>query len=195
MAKWVNALLYGQSILNTSLIRTMLTPQWGDTWGFHGGFRFAPETKDGIIILTNGDRGAALTQEILHRWKILLGANDSEPLWEEKNQIYYQQSIFEGFASIIIILVLGFAWHRGRISVHGYDSQSISRFEKLGRRFFSFILVLLLVALVLYWGYTSLSPISWGPISYIWPISIPLLWISWASVAVLYIKVQLKQRS
>ncbi len=40
MANWCNFFLNGQSVLNSSTMEEMLTPVWGDTWGYTLGFNY-----------------------------------------------------------------------------------------------------------------------------------------------------------
>ena len=51
-----------------------LSNQWkllyhsGDNRGWHSFYGFIPNTKDGLVILTNGEGGIDLRQDIYHAW-------------------------------------------------------------------------------------------------------------------------------
>jgi CubicO group peptidase (beta-lactamase class C family) len=208
MAEWVNYLLDGQPIVNSSNVIAMYTPQWGETsgwtlgfnykvlsngvltlghggdnWGYHGAYRFAPETGNAIVILTNGDRGAAFVTELLHYWETIVGEDDLGPLWEEKNQTYTQTFLFQSVTVVGFLALLLLAWHRGPIVLPPYSGGKEPRIGKWFRRSVSAICVLAIILLVIYWGYTPLSPISYGPISYVWTVIVPLPWLTWTAVA------------
>lgn len=208
MAEWVNYLLDGQPIVNSSNMVAMYTPQWGETWGwtlgfnykilsngvltlghggdnwgYHGAYRFAPETGNAIIVLTNGDRGAAFVTELIHYWEAIIGEDDLGPLWEEQSQTYIQTFLFQSVAVVGFLALLLLAWYRGPIVLSPYSEGKEPRIGKWFRRSVSAICVLAIILLVIYWGYTPLSPISYGPISYVWTVIVPLLWLTWTAVA------------
>ncbi|MFW9885996.1 MAG: serine hydrolase domain-containing protein [Candidatus Thorarchaeota archaeon] len=53
MAKWVNHLLVGQPVVNTTNMLAMYTPQWGESWGWTLGFNYKM-LSNGILTLGHG---------------------------------------------------------------------------------------------------------------------------------------------
>jgi CubicO group peptidase (beta-lactamase class C family) len=208
MAKWVNQLLHGQPIVNTTNMLAMYTPQWGeswgwslgfnykllsngvftlghggDNWGYHGAYRFAPESGEAIIVLTNGDRGAAFVTELLHHWETVIEGGDLEILWEDKNQAYGQTLLYESITIVGFLALLLLAWYRGLIAFFPNSEKGESGGSKWFRRIVSVLCVFVIIIFFIYWGYTPLSPISYGPISYVWTVIAPLIWLTWTAVA------------
>lgn len=56
------------------IFESKLSNQWkmmyhsGDNRGWHSFYGYIPNTKDGLVILTNGENGKDLRQDIYHEW-------------------------------------------------------------------------------------------------------------------------------
>ncbi|MFX1251658.1 MAG: serine hydrolase domain-containing protein [Promethearchaeota archaeon] len=218
MASWCNALLADDTFLNASITETMFSPEVGNStygyalgfhcyelnnglkvvghdgsiWGYNGVFRIIRETGDGIVILTNGDRGRALITEIMIQWEKLMGdgravVNDeftgpSETQWEIEYVHHLWLTQIELLISLVIIVFLGVGIIRGNIVI---DLIGVS---KLGLRVYA--AVVLLVVLVVYlinWWWADMS-FSHTPSSHVLAMVIPASWLVWAIPASLVIR-------
>ncbi len=198
MTKWVNHLLNGQSLINTSNMIDMYTPQWGESWGWtlgfnykilsngvltlgHGGdnwgyrvvYRFAPQTGDALIVLTNGDRGAALVEELVQYWEHIVGDEPINDIWQSSRIFYLQVQFYEMLFSIVIIVAFGILWKKRSL----LSSRLKVGHSRLIRLVVATLCIVIAVGLLIYWGYTPLSPISFGSNTYHWAIMLPVLWL------------------
>jgi len=224
MVKWCNLFLQGQSVLNTTTVENILTPQWGeywgytlgfhyqkldngmltighggDNWGYHGMYRFIPDTGDGIVILTNGERGAALRTEILHKWEKIMGGSSLELSWNEETKKYMLISIYELLGSILFIALLVVLGKFGYVSLNQKDVRlALTKTKRIWvnviRWFISSLLILVTILYILRWGWLN-GPFTWRPTNYIWNITIPILWMFWSIVTVHYISFSFKKKS
>ncbi|MFW9852012.1 MAG: serine hydrolase domain-containing protein [Candidatus Thorarchaeota archaeon] len=223
MVKWCNLLLQGQSVLNTTTVENMLTPQWGeqwgytlgfhyqkldsglltighggDNWGYHGLYRFIPETGDGIVILTNGDRGAALRTEIFSKWEKVMGGSSLELSWKEETRKYMLVGIYELIGSILFIVLLIILGRFGFVSLNQKEvRETLSKTKRLWfniiRWFISVLLALVTALYILRWGWLN-GPFTWRPPNYIWNITIPIMWMFWSIIAVHFISLSFKKK-
>ena len=220
MAKWAHHLLSGQSVVNTSYMINMFTPQWGedwgwtlglnyrvlennrlilghggDNWGYHGAFRICPETGNAIVILTNGDRGAAFVSELLYYWEQLIGEQTIHDPWIHSNQLYTQLAITEIAISCFFIFVLGVLIYKGKIVFAISATKSVHKRNRITRVTIAAASILFFGILVIYWGYTSLSSISYGSTGYILPMVVPLLWLACLSVMSMFSQIHVNLRN
>ena len=216
MVKWCNLFLQGQSVLNTTTVENMLTPLWGeewgytlgfyykklnndlltighggDNWGYHGLYRFIPETGDGIVILTNSERGAALRTEVFSKWEKVMGGSSLDLSWKEETRKYMLVGIYELIGSILFIVLLIALGRFGFVSLNQKEVRnSLSKRKRLWintiRWFISVLLALVTALYILRWGWLN-GPFTWRPPNYIWNITIPILWMFWSILAVHYI--------
>ena len=71
--------------------------------GIPWNLQFFINSKQGIVILTNGDRGAALRTEIMQKWEKLMGGSSLEGLWEGEYREYRRIGLIEIIVSFVII--------------------------------------------------------------------------------------------
>jgi len=216
MVKWCNLFLKGQILLNQTIIDAMLTPQWGenwgytlgfnyqvlnngsltighggDNWGYHGLYRFILGTGDGIVILSNGDRGAALRTEILQKWEKLMGGSSLETDWIDEKRDSMLFGLYWLVGSIILVLIL---FILNKLKIISFNQKEIrEKFTKRKRLWVNIIRTILSVILIfgtavfiLRWGWLNGFFSSRPPI-YIWNLTMPVMWLFWFTVAIHYL--------
>ncbi|NHJ84363.1 MAG: beta-lactamase family protein [Asgard group archaeon] len=222
MTNWCELFIYGQSLLNETTFNNMLTSQFGsdwgytlgfnwrklengqvtvghggDNWGYHSLFRFSNETDDGIVILTNGDRGIKLINILLNEWERLLGGVDNQDYFTQERNINLAIAIVIVVLTIIlkILLILG---NRFSLVVFTFQNKANSveitkpKLVKGLRWSTSIIFALLTVFLIFQFGlfYNSYSS---KPTNFIWVILLILEWCFWIIPASHFIIFNLRQ--
>ena len=182
MTRWCEIFLYGQTILNSSLENLLLTTQFGedwgytlgfswekmengnlifghggDNWGYHSTFRFSNSTGDGIVILTNGDRGVGLIDRLLNEWKKIVGDEDYRDFFDKKRTNAIQIDIITAVCIMLLIVGVTIGIKTGKMSIslekheenHGSKKKSMIAIRWMISSIFSFILIFL----VILWGW------------------------------------------
>jgi hypothetical protein len=156
----------------------------GDNWGYHSAFRFCQTTGDGIVILTNGDRGALLRDQILVEWENIIGENtDSEININNRQDFITITVLVIVFLSIIIVgMILGLKYSFMEFDFPHYHFKDSSRKKKALYSFRIFITVFLALAWVflmflLGWKY---GKFSYAPIYFIWIDIAIFMSIAWS---------------
>jgi hypothetical protein len=209
LTKWCELFINGQTLLNETIFNLMLTPQFGeewgyalginwkklenglitmghngDNWGYHSSFRFSNDTGDGIVILTNGDRGVKLINLLLNEWERILGGADYSDFYiQERNRILAIDLVV-GFLSILLIVLLIIG---NRFSLISFTFQNESNSNTLKkpklvislRWIFSIIFSLLSIFILFIFG-LFYNAISSKPIIFVWTILLVLEWSFWA---------------
>ena len=223
LVKWCNLFLQGQTLLNSTTISAMLTPQFGedwgytlglnykvlnngsvvighggDNWGYHGIYNFIINSKQGIVILTNGDRGAALRTEIMQKWEKLMGGSNLENLWEGEYREYRRIGLIEIIVSFVIITVqlIGFRYDFLNFNQKGIRSK-LRRSKRILVNIIRWILSigsgLGAVFLIIRWGWLN-GAFTWRPTMFVFNIIISIQWLSWVTFAIHYISFQRKKK-
>lgn len=206
--KWCEMFIYGQSVLNSSLVDLMLTPQYGenwgyslgfewkklanglstlghngDNWGYHSSFRFSRTTGDGLVIMTNGDRGALLRDHLVAVWENIIGENsDSGINFGNQKRSTTITAITMSFTAILTIaVVLGFKYRFLSLDSPTYNFRDSSRKRKLLlilRISISSLLTIGFIFFVLLFGWTY-GGFSYAPFYFIWTDIIMLMVTAW----------------
>jgi len=223
MVKWCNIFMQGQTLLNSTTIEAMLTPQFGedwgyalglnykvlnngtvvighggDNWGYHGIYSFILDSKQGIVILTNGDRGAALRTEIMQKWEKLMGGSSLENSWEVEYREYRNSSIIGIIVSLVSISVLLIGIKLNILSFNPKDiREKLNKKQKILMNVLRWILSigfgLATVFLIIRWGWLNGS-FTWRPTIYVFRIILTVQWLSWFTFAVHFISIRFKNR-
>ncbi len=99
-----------------------LSNQWkllyhsGDNRGWHSFYGFIPNTKDGLVILTNGEGGIDLRQDIYHAWIEYETGKLPESYFSlaEQRKTNFITSIVIGAALGIYLLLFVIRLYKGR---------------------------------------------------------------------------------
>jgi CubicO group peptidase (beta-lactamase class C family) len=219
LTKWCESFIYGQSVLNASLVNLMLTPQFGeewgyalgfewrklgnglstfghsgDNWGYHSAFRFAPTTGDGIVILTNGDKGVLLRNLLIAEWNKILGGDEYEDFFIKEQKRYRVYTIITlVFIIILISLVsIGARYKYVEIGNFDYRIKELSKRGKLiqiSRIVASIVLLVGSIFLILFLGW-NYGRSSYAPTNSIWTHLLVLTLLSWCIPASLFLGVK-----
>ena len=224
MVNWCNIFLQGQTILNSTTVEDMLTPQWeddwgytlglnykvlnngsvvighgGDNWGYHGIYSFILDSKQGIVILTNGDRGAALRTEIMQKWEKLMGGSSLEISWEEASKKYRRLSSIGIVFTLLAIALLLMGLRVDFITLNQKEvRKNLSNTKRILvnaiRWTLSIGLALTTAFLVIRWGWLN-GPFTWRPSLYIFNITMSLLWVSWLTFGIHFLSLNFKKKT
>ena len=205
--KWCESFIYGQSVLNSSLVDLMLTPQFGenwgytlgfewkklannisifghngDNWGYHSSFRFCRTTGEGIVILTNGDRGALLRDQILAEWESIIGENNVSETTSNERFVSITAAVLVLFVFLIMIIILGLKFNFLKFDFPVYNYKDSSRRRKIFlilRPITTALLFCILIFLIFLLGW-SYGSASYAPFYFIWIDVIIFTTISWS---------------
>jgi len=215
--KWCESFIYGQSVLNASLVDLMLTPQFGttwgyslgfewkklsngistlghngDNWGYHSSFRFSRSTGDGIVILTNGDRGALLRDHLVSEWEKIIGEESGSSAVLESPRRFTTITIVVSVIAIILIiaLVLGSKYKILEFDYPDYNIKDSTRKKRIlsllriiSTMFVTFGFAFLVILLgCTYGNYT------YAPTYFIWIDNLILALTAWCIPASQFIK-------
>jgi D-alanyl-D-alanine carboxypeptidase len=193
---WGYTLGLNYKVLNNG---TVVVGHGGDNWGYHGVFNFIIGSKQGIVILTNGDRGAALRTEIIQKWEKLMGGSNLENLWKEEYKKYRNASIGWIIISLFVIVIILLGIRLDFISL----DQSIVRknLDKPKRALVNIIRWILSIGfalttlfLVIRWGWLNGS-FTWRPTIYVFNILVPILLLSWITFGIHFLSIKIKRES
>jgi len=178
-----------------------VTGHGGDVGGYHGVYRLIRETGDAIVILTNGEWGAALESEISMKWEKIMEGKDQgekttwEMMWEEEKDFYARLTVTELSISLLIIIILLFGMLRGNIVIGKDKSRDQVRIQggtwTALRWMASMMLGMFILTGLMKWNWFD-SFYSRDPSNQIWIVVIPVTWMIWTAAAVLVLRLQLR---